>query len=68
LGKVTPWVFTLKGYLPWYLPVLSPKWVFTGFYVLPTSQSAKSCEMFEKIPTKIMGNNPVGKKVNTTKK
>jgi len=41
-------------------------YLLEGFYVLPTRKSAKCYENFEKIRTK-MGNNPVGKKVNTPK-
>jgi len=41
-------------------------YLLEGFYVLSTRKSAKFYETFEKIRTK-MGNNPVGKNVNTPK-
>jgi len=41
-------------------------YLLEGFYVLPTRKSAKSHEILKKNRTK-MGNNPVGKKVNTPK-
>jgi len=39
-------------------------YLLEGFYILPTRKSAKSHEIIEKIRSK-MGNNPVGKEVNT---
>jgi len=39
-------------------------YLLEGFYVLPTRKSAKFHEILRKFETKL-GNNPVGKKVNT---
>jgi len=41
-------------------------YLLEGFYVLPTRKSAKFHEILRKFETKL-GNNPVGKTVNTPK-